>query len=304
MDRLDCERMFVAVLDTGSFSAAAQRLETSSGQASKLVSKLEVDLGVQLIRRTTRALSPTEVGFAYYERMKGLLQDFDALDASVRNASGAPTGRIRLTAPMSFGTLRLTPVLLDFAQSFPDIQIDVSFSDRIASLVDENFDIGVRIGKPLDSSLIARRICDTRLVLVASESYIDKHGSPQEPRDLISHNCIIDTNFREPFVWRFAPSPEGEPRAVNIAGKLQFSNGEACLQAAIAGLGIAHVPSFIAGPFIREGRVRQLLKTYEDKPLGIHAVYPPARHLALKVRALVDYLADRFRGQPNWDQGW
>ncbi|MEJ5083092.1 LysR family transcriptional regulator [Ochrobactrum sp. MYb379] len=304
MDRLDCERMFVAVLDTGSFSAAAQRLETSSGQASKLVSKLEVDLGVQLIRRTTRALSPTEVGFAYYERMKGLLQDFDALDASVRNASGAPTGRIRLTAPMSFGTLRLTPVLLDFAQSFPDIQIDVSFSDRIASLVDENFDIGVRIGKPLDSSLIARRICDTRLVLVASESYIDKHGSPQEPRDLISHNCIIDTNFREPFVWRFAPSPEGEPRAVNIAGKLQFSNGEACLQAAIAGLGIAHVPSFIAGPFIREGRVRQLLKTYEDKPLGIHAVYPPARHLALKVRALVDYLADRFRGLPNWDQGW
>lgn len=304
MDRLDCERMFVAVLDTGSFSAAAQRLETSSGQASKLVSKLEVDLGVQLIRRTTRALSPTEVGFAYYERMKGLLQDFDALDASVRNASGAPTGRIRLTAPMSFGTLRLTPVLLDFAQSFPDIQIDVSFSDRIASLVDENFDIGVRIGKPLDSSLIARRICDTRLVLVASESYIDKHGSPQDPRDLTSHNCIIDTNFREPFVWRFAPSPEGEPRAVNIAGKLQFSNGEACLQAAIAGLGIAHVPSFIAGPFIREGRVRQLLKTYEDKPLGIHAVYPPARHLALKVRALVDYLADRFRGQPNWDQGW
>ncbi|WP_421566758.1 LysR family transcriptional regulator [Ochrobactrum sp. EDr1-4] len=304
MDRLDCERMFVAVLDTGSFSAAAQRLETSSGQASKLVSKLEADLGVQLIRRTTRALSPTEVGFAYYERMKGLLQDFDTLDASVRNASGAPTGRIRLTAPMSFGTLRLTPVLLDFAQSFPDIQIDVSFSDRIASLVDENFDIGVRIGKPLDSSLIARRICDTRLVLVASESYIDKHGSPQEPRDLISHNCIIDTNFREPFVWRFAPSPEGEPRAVNIAGKLQFSNGEACLQAAIAGLGIAHVPSFIAGPFIREGRVRQLLKTYEDKPLGIHAVYPPARHLALKVRALVDYLADRFCGQPNWDQGW
>src|SRR5689334_7251999 len=130
MDRLDCERMFVAVLDTGSFSAAAQRLGTSSGQASKLVSRLEADLGVQLIKRTTRALSPTEVGYAYYERMKGLLQDFDALEAAVRNASGAPTGRIRLTAPLSFGTLRLTPVLLQFAQSFPDIQIDVSFSDR------------------------------------------------------------------------------------------------------------------------------------------------------------------------------
>lgn len=304
MERLDCERMFVAVLDTGSFSAAAQRLGTSSGQASKLVSKLEADLGVQLIKRTTRALSPTEVGFAYYERMKGLLQDFDALDASVRNASGAPTGRIRLTAPMSFGTLRLTPVLLDFAQSFPDIQIDVSFSDRIVSLVDEGFDIGVRIGKPLDSSLIARRLCDARVILVASPSYIERHGSPEHPRNLVAHNCIIDTNFREPFVWRFAPSPEGEPRAVNIAGRLQFSNGEACVQAASAGLGIAHVPSFIAGPSIRDGRVKQLLNTYEDKPLGIYAVYPPAKHLAIKVRALVDYLAEHFRGKPEWDRDW
>lgn len=304
MDRLDCERMFVAVLDTGSFSAAAQRLGTSSGQASKLISKLEADLGVQLIRRTTRALSPTEVGFAYYERMKGLLQDFDALDAAVRNASGAPTGRIRLTAPMSFGTLRLTPVLLDFARSFPDIQIDVSFSDRIVSLVDEGFDIGVRIGKPLDSSLIARRLCDARVVLIASPSYVEKHGSPDHPRDLVTHNCIIDTNFREPFVWRFAPSPEGEPSAVNIAGRLQFSNGEACLEAAAAGLGLAHVPSFIAGPSIRKGRVLQLLKAYEDKPLGIHAVYPPARHLALKVRALVDYLVEHFHGKPEWDRDW
>lgn len=304
MDRLDCERMFVAVLDTGSFSAAAQRLETSSGQASKLVSKLESDLGVQLINRTTRALSPTEVGYAYYERMKGLLQDFDALDASVRNASGSPTGRIRLTAPMSFGTLRLTPLLLGFARSFPDIQIDVSFSDRIVSLVDEGFDLAVRVGKPLDSSLISRRLCDARVVLVAAPDYTQKHGAPQHPHDLAMHNCIIDTNFREPFVWRFAPSPDGEPQAVNISGKLQFSNGEACIQAAIAGLGIAHVPSFIAGPYIREGHVQQLLKTYEDKPLGIHAVYPTARHLALKVRALVDYHTEHFRGKPEWDRGW
>ncbi|KAB2686481.1 LysR family transcriptional regulator [Brucella pseudogrignonensis] len=156
MDRLDSERMFVAVLDTGSFSAAAQRLGTSSGQASKLISKLEAGLGVQLIKRTTRALSPTEVGYAYYERIKGLVQDFDALDASVRNASGAPSGRIRLTAPMSFGTLQLTPILLEFAKTFPDIQIDVSFSDRIVNLVDEGFDIGVRIGKPLDGVVCGR----------------------------------------------------------------------------------------------------------------------------------------------------
>lgn len=304
MDRLDCERMFVAVLDTGSFSAAAQRLGTSSGQASRLVSRLEADLGVQLIKRTTRALSPTEVGYAYYERMKGLLQDFDALEASVRNASGAPTGRIRLTAPLSFGTLRLTPVLLQFAQSFPDIQIDVSFSDRVVSLVDEGFDIGVRIGKPLDSSLIARKLCDARVVVVAAPSYLAEHGTTVHPQELTQHSCIIDTNFRDPYVWRFASPQGGEGEAVNVAGRLHFSNGEACLDAALAGLGIAHVPTFIAGPSIREGRVRQLLREFESTPLGIHAVYPPARHLAIKVRTLVDYLAESFRGEPDWDRGW
>ena len=304
MDRLDSERMFVAVLDTGSFSAAAQRLGTSSGQASKLISKLETALGVQLIKRTTRALSPTEVGYAYYERIKGLLQDFDALDASVRNASGAPTGRIRLTAPMSFGMLQLTPVLLEFAKTFPDIQIDVSFSDRIVNLVDEGFDIGVRIGKPLDSTLIARRLCDARVVLVAAPAYIQEQGAPEHPRDLSAHSCIVDTNFREPFVWRFLASSDGETQPVSITGRLQFSNGEACLQAASAGLGVAHVPTFIAGPSIRDGRVQQLLAKFEDRPLGIYAVYPPARHLAIKVRALVDYLVDSFREEPEWDRGW
>ena len=304
MDRLDSERMFVAVLDTGSFSAAAQRLGTSSGQASKLISKLETALGVQLIKRTTRALSPTEVGYAYYERIKGLLQDFDALDASVRNASGAPTGRIRLTAPMSFGMLQLTPVLLEFAKTFPDIQIDVSFSDRIVNLVDEGFDIGVRIGKPLDSTLIARRLCDARVVLVAAPAYIQEQGAPEHPRDLSAHSCIVDTNFREPFVWRFLTTSDGETQPVSITGRLQFSNGEACLQAASAGLGVAHVPTFIAGPSIRDGRVQQLLAKFEDRPLGIYAVYPPARHLAIKVRALVDYLVDSFREEPEWDRGW
>ncbi|MBO1027498.1 LysR family transcriptional regulator [Ochrobactrum sp. SD129] len=304
MDRLDSERMFVAVLDTGSFSAAAQRLGTSSGQASKLISKLEAGLGVQLIKRTTRALSPTEVGYAYYERIKGLVQDFDALDASVRNASGAPSGRIRLTAPMSFGTLQLTPILLEFAKTFPDIQIDVSFSDRIVNLVDEGFDIGVRIGKPLDSSLIARRLCDARVVLVAAPSYVSEQGLPTHPRDLSDHSCIIDTNFRDPFIWRFKPAQNGEIQSAAISGRLQFSNGEACLEAAAAGLGIAHVPTFIAGPSIRDGRVQQLLRNYEDKPLGIYAVYPPARHLAIKVRALVDYLVDHLHGEPAWDRGW
>lgn len=304
MDRLDCERMFVTVLDTGSFAAAAQRLGTSSGQASKLVSKLETDLGVQLIKRTTRALSVTEVGQAYYERMKVLLEEFDSLDASVRNASGAPAGRLRLTAPMSFGTTCLTPVLIDFANAFPQIQLDVSFSDRVVNLVDEGFDLAIRIGKPQDSTLIAHKICDARVVVVAAPSYLASRGLPGTPEDLAGHDCIIDTNFRDPFHWAFKSTASSESMTVTVSGRLSFSNGETCLAAAAAGLGIARVPSFIAGPLVHAGRVQPLFTDREDAPLAIHALYPPARHLALKVRALVDFLASCYRGQPEWDRGW
>ncbi|MFD2239355.1 LysR family transcriptional regulator [Aureimonas populi] len=303
MERLDCDRMFVAVLDIGSFAGAAQRLGTSSGQASKLVSRLEADLGVQLIKRTTRALAPTEVGQAYYERIKALLDEFDALDASVRTASGAPVGRLRLTAPMSFGTIQLAPVLLDFASAFPDIQLDVGFSDRVVNLVDEGFDAAVRIGHPGDSSLIARKLCDARILLVAAPAYLERRGEPASSLDLIGHDCIVDTNFRDPLHWKLR-APDGRLVDVPISGRLRFSSGEACLSAAEAGFGIARVPSFIAGPRIRAGHVRPVLGSSEDAPLGLYALYPPGRHLALKVRALVDFLANRYRGKPAWDQGW
>lgn len=304
MDRLDSNRMFVAVLDAGSFAAAARRLGTSSGQASKLVSALETELGVQLIKRTTRALSPTEVGQAYYERMKALLDEFDGLDASVRNASGAPSGRLRLTAPVSFGTHCLTAALLDFIDAFPEIQLDVSFSDRVVDLVEEGFDIAVRIGKPVDSSLIARRLCDARVVTIASPVYIDRKGMPEAPEDLGGHDCIVDTNFRDPHRWSFMRPGTEDRISVTITGRMQFSNGEACLMAAKAGFGIARVPSFIAGPSVRNGDVQTLFSDMEDAPLSINAVYPPARHLALKVRTLVDFLAGCYRGQPHWDRGW
>lgn len=304
MDRLDCDRMFVAVLDSGSFAAAAQRQGTSGGQASKLISKLESDLGVQLIKRTTRALAATEVGQAYYERIKPLLEEFDALDASVRDASGIAGGRLRLTAPMSFGTIQLAPALLDFAREFPRIQLDVSFSDRLVNVVDEGYDAAIRIGKPADSNLIARKLCDARIVLVAAPAYLDTQGEPRTPDDLRRHECIIDTNFSDPSRWEFRDGPDGAPVHIPIAGRLRFSSGEACLAAAAAGMGIAYIPTFIAGPSLRAGQVRPLLPEAETAPLGIYALYPPGRHLAGKVRALVDFLASRYRGAPAWDQGW
>lgn len=305
MDRLDCDRMFVAVLDTGSFAAAARRLGTSSGQASKLVARLEADLGVQLLKRSTRALSPTEVGEAYHLRVKELLEEYDALEASVRNASGAPSGRLRLTAPASFGTLCLNPVLLDFARAFPQIQLDVSYSDRVVNLVDEGFDAAVRIGQPSDSSLMARRLCEARIVVVAAPDYLAVRGTPTAPTDLAEHDCIADTNFRDPSLWSFrAAAGHDAMLDVPVRARLSFSNGEACLAAAEAGLGVARVPSFIAGPSIREGRVQRLLAGLEEPSLVVLALYPPARHLAVKVRALVDFLAACWRDEPEWDRGW
>jgi DNA-binding transcriptional LysR family regulator len=304
MDRLDCDRMFVAVLETGGFSRAAARLGTSSGQASKLVTKLEADLGVQLLHRTTRALSPTEVGQAYFERIKGLIEEFDALDASVKNASGKASGRLRLTVPVSFGTAQLARVLTDFACAYREIQLDVNFSDRVANLLDEGFDAAVRIGNPDDTSLIARKICDMRVVAAASPDYLKRCGEPRSPADLADHECIIDANFDEPLIWRFQAKDEAEQMRVQVGGRLRFSNAEVCLAAAEASLGIAKLPSFIAGPRLRAGTVRPLLRAFEERPRGVHVLYPPGRHLAFKVRVLVDFLAERFHGAPPWDLGW
>lgn len=302
MDRLTCDRMFVAVMETGSFTAAADRLGTTSGQASKLVSRLEGALGVRLLNRTTRAVAPTEAGQAYFDRLRPLLDEFDSLDAALRDVTQAPRGRLRLTAPMTFGGLELTPILNDFALRWPDIELDVSFSDRVVNLVDEGFDMAVRVGRPADSSMIVRKLCDVRIVTVAAPDWLDRHGAPQTPQALADLPCILDTNFRDPGRWPYLQ--DGQPVMVPVRGRLRYSNAEACLNAAEAGLGLACVPSFVAAEALRAGRVRQVLRDFEAPPFGVHAVYPHSRHLAAKVRVLVDFLAERYRGTPPWDIGW
>jgi DNA-binding transcriptional LysR family regulator len=300
MDRLDCDRTFVAVLETGSFSRAADRMGVSPGQASKLVSKLETDLGVRLINRTTRALSATEAGQAYYERLKSLIEEFDALDASVRNVAGVAKGRLRLTAPLTFGTMQLASALIEFAEAYPEIELDVSFSDRVANLIDEGFDMAIRIGGPADSSLIARRLCDVRIVTAASPTYLKTHKTPQTPADLAEHACIVDTNFRDPLVWRYRVG--GETIGMAVRPRARFSNAEACLKAAEAGLGVVRLPNFAVGRSIQSGALIPMLRDFATEPGGVFALYPPGRGLALKVRALVDFLVRRYRGGAPWEQ--
>ena len=303
MDRLDSDRMFLAVIETGSFTAAAEKLGTRSGQASKMISRLETELGVRLLNRTTRSVAPTEAGRAYYDRLKPLVDELDTLDLDIRNISQSPRGRLRLTAPLTFGTRELAPALNAFAGLYPDIELDVSFSDRVVNVVDEGFDLAVRVGRPGDSSLIIRRLCAVRIVVVGARSYLKQHDAPTSPSDLGQHACIIDTNFREPNRWPFK-GETGEVEMASVDGRIRYSNAEACVQAAELGLGLACVPAFVAGEALRSGRLVRLLPSFEPDPYDVHVLYPHNRHLAAKVRLLVDFLSERYRQTLHWEEGW
>ncbi len=301
MDRIDAIRAFVTVADARSFAQAAHRLGISPAQMSKLVARLEDRLGARLLNRTTRDLSLTDVGRAYLERGRALIEEFDALDASVSDAAG-PSGVLKISAPVSFGQTELRPVLLDFAAAFPHLGLEVSFSDRTVNLVDESFDAAVRIGHLTDSSLVARKLAAVRLVTCASPDYLVRHGSPQEPEDLGSRENIIDLNRRDSFVLNFGQGPNRNE--VRIQGRLRFASADACTAAARAGFGIARVPAFVAAADLRAGLLRAVLCDFEPDPVPVHVVYPTARHLPAKVRALVDFLVTRFVGEPPWHQGW
>jgi DNA-binding transcriptional LysR family regulator len=301
MDRLDEIAAFATVADTRSFTQAARRLGVSGAQVSKLVARLEDRLGARLLNRTTRDVSLTDTGRAYLERARGLLEDFEALESSVRDEDG-PRGTLRMSAPVSFGARQLDPALLDFAKAYPHVALEVFYSDRMVNLVDEGFDMAVRIGQLGDSTLIARKLAPVRLVTCASPAYLQAHGVPQTPADLAAHESIVDLNAREPYVWGFGIG--GECMDVRIHGRLRFSSPEACLQAAERGFGVARAPAFVAHERLRAGTLTPLLCNFESETVHVHAVYPHARHLAPKVRAVVDFLAARFAGEPEWHSGW
>ncbi|MDE3078565.1 MAG: LysR family transcriptional regulator [Paracoccaceae bacterium] len=290
MERFSAERMFLKVADLGSFAAAAAQLGTSSGQASKLVARLEEGLGVKLINRTTRALALTEAGIAYAKRLRPLVEDLDDLTTAVQNASTAPRGLLRLSAPVSFGTLRLAPLLSRFACAYPEIRLEVNFGDRIVNLVEEGFDAAIRVGGPRDALLKGRRLLSAHMHTVAAQGYLAARGTPARPEDLAHHDCILDTNFRDPNRWKFRGG-----QIVPVDGRITFSNASACLAAAEAGLGIAYVPDFVSKESIRQGRVQRLLTDHALEPGDIQILYPDGRHLPNKVRVLIDFLVGALR---------
>ena len=268
MDRFAPERMFLMVVETGSFARAATRLGTGSGQASKLVQKLEAELGVKLLNRTTRALALTEAGQLFAERLRGVVEAIDDTVAELQSAAVVPRGRLRLTAPLSFGTIRLAPLLARFAAAFPEIALEVQFTDRIVNLVEEGFDAAIRVGLVTDATLKARKLCEARIITVASPAYLAAHGRPATPEDLSVHEAIIDTNLREPRSWIYAGG------RAQVSGRLVFSNATACLAAVEAGLGVARTPEFVAAQSLAAGRCETILTEHEPPALWVNLIWP------------------------------
>lgn len=292
MDRLQAMIAFRTVADCGSFSAAGRQLGRSKAVISKLVADLEAHLGARLLNRTTRRVSLTDVGRTYHARCLQLLADLDELEGVARDAQAVPRGNLRLAGPHTFGELFLTPALHEFCALHPSIGIDLTLTDRFVDLVEDRFDLSIRIADLPDSTLVARRLADMRLFACAAPDYLARHGEPRMPADLARHQCIIDTNLRQPWIWPF--DQDGQRSGVRVAGRFAVNSARAACDLAVAGNGIALAPDFVASAHIAAGRLRVVLAEFTTAPRGIYAVYPHRRHLALRLRVLIDFLVARF----------
>lgn len=299
--RFDVLQAFVKVAETGSFSEAARRLGLSKSMISRQVSALEADLGVRLLHRTTRSLSPTEAGRAYLERCQRILADLDEANQLVSRLQSMPRGRLRVNAPLSFGIGHLAQSIPAFLERYPEIELEMGMTDRYVDLVEEGWDVAVRIGRLADSSLIVRRLASVRIVVAAAPAYLDRKGVPVHPQDLGEHDCLTH-NGRGIAGWHFV-TPEGTPLLVDIGGRFASDNGDVLRVMALAGLGVVMLPTFFVGEDIRAGALVPLLDRFVPQDASLNAVYPHARHLSPKVRAFVDHLAATFGPEPYWDRG-
>ncbi len=299
-DPLEGMSVYAAVVDAGTFTGAARQLRISKGAVSQQVQKLEDRLGVRLLNRTTRRLSLTDEGRAFYDHCRRILDEArDAVDALDSLGTG-PRGRLRVNAPMSFGIMHLGPAVADFMAAYPEIEIDLELNDRQLDVVEEGFDMAIRIARLPDSSLIARRLAPCRRIVMASPAYWDRVGRPRHPNDLKNHDALIYDYLSDPDTWTFK-GPEGRI-SVTVSGRMRANNGEVLLAAAKRGLGVDFAPTFFCCGEIQSGELEVVLSDFEDDPISVYAVYPHKRHLSPRVRAFVDFLADRFGENPYWDE--
>ncbi len=294
MDTLTRMRAFIDVVEAEGFSAAARKIGRSKALLSKYVRELEDELGALLLNRTTRQFSLTEAGHTYYRRASEIVREVDSLADAVRESSGDVRGRIKLSAPRTFADAPIGQSLIDFAAQHPDIVLEIHLDDRFVDLVEEGFDLAVRISRLENSSLIAKRLAPFSVRICGAPTLIEKHGMPAQPRDLARLPCIIDTNGRWLANWPFR-GEDNDTTSVAVSGPIEVNSPQATLRAARAGLGVAAVPDFIAKPLIDSGEMVSLFADYLPTDRGIYAVYPHRRYLPAKVRTFVDFLSNWFR---------
>ncbi len=301
MDRLAEIETFVRVAEEGGIGAAAERMGVAKSAVSQRLKELEERLGVRLVARTTRRLSLTETGRAYYQRAVTILADIEEADQAAAAIHGTLSGRMRVAAPLSFGVTHLAPAVAEFLAQHERLAIDMDLNDRRVDLVDDGFDVAVRIGVLEDSSLIARKLFDSRNVLCASCDYLERRGTPETPEDLERHEGLLYTNVPGRLAWMWTDE-EGRERSVDVPTRLAANNGDMLMAAAKSGLGLCLQPSFIAYRSIEAGRVVPLMLRTRWRETACYAVYPPGRHLSAKVRAFVDFLARRYSAVPYWER--
>jgi len=299
MDRIAAIQVFSQVVESGGFARAAERLGLSTSATSRLVADLESHLQTRLLNRTTRRVSLTESGRAFYERSVQLLADLEEAEQEASRAAVVPRGTIKLTTSVNFGVRHVAPAIASFMLEHREVRFDVALADRIVDLVEEGFDLGIRVGGPGAENLVARKLGETRLVPCASPAYLNAHGSPQTPEDLARHNCFTYEYVTPHHLWRFR-DPSGAERAVRVKGSLHSNNGDLLAEAAVHGGGIVFEPAFIVGPDVRAGRLVPLLQEFVPLPVPIYAVYPSRKHLSAKVRLFVDFLVARFAVAQDW----
>ena len=299
MDRLTAIQVFAQVVEAGSFAKAAERLGLSTSATSRQVAELEAHLQARLLNRTTRRVSLTESGRAFYERAVQLLADLGEAEAEASSAAVVPRGTIRLTTSVNFGVRHVAPAIAEFLRRHPEVRFDVSLSDRVVDLVEEGFDLAIRVGTPGADNLVARRLGETRLVPCASPDYLARHGAPSTPEELARHNCFTYEYVSPRQVWRFRDRA-GAERTVRVSGSLHSNNGDLLAEVAAHGAGIVFEPAFIVGPEVRAGRLVPLLQEFVPPPVPIFALYPSRKHLSAKVRRFVEFLLERFAAAQDW----
>lgn len=300
MDRLQAMRVFATVVDTGSFARAAEQLHLSSTATSRHVAELEKHLGAQLLQRSTRRINLTEIGANYYDRCRSILADVEEAEAQAATSESQPRGMLRISLPTSFGLQYIAPAIPEFCKRYPDLQLELNFTDRIVDLVEEGIDMAVRITSELKTNLIARKLAQVQLVCCASPAYLAEFGTPQHPEDLRRHNCFTYSYSPNINVWKF--QRDGKEHHIQVKGRLGTNHGDMSKLATLHGLGIDMLPTFMVCDELRTGKLVPILQDYPMPPINVYAVYLPGARRAARIKAMVEHLWETLgQGNPPWE---